>query len=316
MNKGWALVLSGGGAKGLAHIGVLRGLMDRGFPPPSLVVGTSMGAIVGGLYACGMHPKEMARFVAEEFDLAKHLDGFAFKINGPVGLIFQTGQIVGNLAVKTGIDSGQGLLRLFEELTGGKTFEETAIPFRCNAVDMVSGEETVFKTGPVARAMRASMSFPGFFAPLIDGGRCFMDGGLADNMPVWIARSEGFKQVLAVDVVAFQTARLSSLKTGVQIIYRSMEIALKSMTVKSKRQAALTLRASDSRASPLNFARKKEFIALGEEAVNVSHEPLSAFFSRRIGSGIPWKRPRECGIILPPAQPEAVSTAQGTAGRV
>lgn len=300
MGRDWALVLSGGGAKGLAHIGVLSALMDKGFPAPSLVVGTSMGAIVGGLYACGMDPKEMARFVINQFDIARYLDGFAFKINGPVGWVFQTGQILGNLAAKTGIDSGQGLLRLFEDLTGGKTFENTAIPFRCNAVDLVTGEEMVFKTGSVARAIRASMSFPAFFTPFIDGERCFVDGGLADNMPVWIARSEGFKRVLAVDVVAFQTASLSSLNTGLRVLYRSMEIALKTMTVKSKKQAALTLRASDSGTSPLNFARKKEFIALGERAVNASHEPLSAFFSRRIGSGISWKRPRECGIMLPP----------------
>ena len=78
----WALVLSGGGAKGLAHIGVLKGLEDAGFPKPSLVAGTSMGAIVGGLYACGMSPGEMARFITEDFDIADYLDSFAFKIQG------------------------------------------------------------------------------------------------------------------------------------------------------------------------------------------------------------------------------------------
>ncbi|MDR0630206.1 MAG: patatin-like phospholipase family protein [Treponema sp.] len=161
----WALVLSGGGAKGLAHVGILKALADRGFPEPSLVVGTSMGAIVGGLYACGISPAELIRFMLEKFDITTYLDSFVFKLNGPVGKVFQTGQMLGNFATRRGVDSGQGLLKLFEELTQGKTFAETKIPFRCNAVDLVSGKELVFSSGSVARAIRASMSFPAFFNP-------------------------------------------------------------------------------------------------------------------------------------------------------
>ncbi|MDR2485372.1 MAG: patatin-like phospholipase family protein [Treponema sp.] len=292
----WALVLSGGGAKGLAHIGVLKALEEMDLPGPSLVAGTSMGAIIGGLYACGMSPREMAGFVIEEFDIADYLDGFAFKLNGPVGKVFQTGQIVGNLATKPGIDSGQRLLQLFERLTRGKTFEETLMPFRCNAVDIVTGHEAVFGAGSVARAMRASMSFPAFFAPFIEGNSCFMDGGLLDNMPVHIPRDEGFKRVLAVNVIAFHTVSLASLRTGPQVLYRSLEVALQSMTQRNKPQADLTLYASD-KGSPFNFARKKEFIALGEQAVRISEKHLEFFFSKGIGSTITWKRYRECGII-------------------
>ena len=78
-NNNWALVLSGGGAKGLAHIGVLKGLEKAGFPKPSLLVGTSMGAIVGGLFACGVTPAEMSRFAIREFNIDDYLDSSVFK---------------------------------------------------------------------------------------------------------------------------------------------------------------------------------------------------------------------------------------------
>jgi NTE family protein len=292
----WALVLSGGGAKGLAHVGVLKALSEMNVPEPSLVVGTSMGAIIGGLYACGMTTEALKRFAIEEFDIANYLDSFAFKINGPVGRVFQTGQIVGNLATKPGIDSGQRLLQLFEKLSEGKTFEQTRIPFRCNAVDLITGEEVALSSGSVARAMRASMSFPFFFEPFLDESRCLVDGGLSDNMPVYIPRNEGFKRVLAVDVVAFHAMPFSAFKTGPQLIYRFMETAMHIMSQKNQFKADLTLYAADT-ASPFNFARKKEFIELGERAVRNSAGELEAFFDRDIRSAAALKERRTCGII-------------------
>ncbi|MDR2633524.1 MAG: patatin-like phospholipase family protein [Treponema sp.] len=279
----WALVLSGGGAKGLAHVGILKALMERGFPEPSLVVGTSMGAIVGGLYACGIRPAELSRFVLEDFDITAHLDSFVFKLNGPVGKVFQTGQILGNLATRRGVDSGQGLLKLFEALTQGKTFAQTQIPFRCNAVDLASGRELVLSSGSVARAMRASMSFPAFFEPLIEekeGGasQYLVDGGLADNMPVYIARNAGFRRVLAVDVYHFRSVPPSDLKTGPHIVYRSIEVAINLMERKRRVPADLTLYTTDQ-TSPFNFFRKKELIALGEQVVREKESQIRAFFS-------------------------------------
>ncbi|MDR1985598.1 MAG: patatin-like phospholipase family protein [Treponema sp.] len=285
----WALVLSGGGAKGLAHLGVLKALADRGFPEPSLVVGASMGAIVGGLYACGIGPAELIRFVLEEFDITAYLDSFVFKLNGPVGKVFQTGQMLGNFATRRGVDSGQGLLKLFEELTQGKTFAETKIPFRCNAVDLVSGKERVFSSGSVARAIRASMSFPAFFEPLVEEkegsvSQCLVDGGLADNMPVYIARNAGFRRVLAVDLYHFRSIPASDMKTGPHIVYRAIEVALNLMERKQGAPADLTLYAADQ-ASPFNFFRKKELIELGEQAVLKKDPQIQAFFSGREFSG-------------------------------
>ncbi|MDR1302160.1 MAG: patatin-like phospholipase family protein [Treponema sp.] len=280
--RAWALVLSGGGAKGLAHLGILKAFADRGFPEPSLVVGTSMGAIVGGLYACGISPGELIRFVQEEFDITAYLDSFVFKLNGPVGKFFQTGQILGNFTTRQGVDSGQGILKLLEALTQGKTFAETTIPFRCNAVDLVSGKELVLRSGSVARALRASMSFPAFFEPLLveeEGvSQCLVDGGLADNMPVRIARDEGFKRVLAVNVCDFKPVPVSTLRTGPQIVYRAIEVALQVMGRKQESLADLTLYTADQ-VSPFNFFRKKELIELGELVVKEQEPQIQAFFS-------------------------------------
>jgi NTE family protein len=143
-NDKWALVLSGGGARGLAHIGLLKGLEKIKFPKPSLVVGTSMGAIVGGLYACGKTAAELEHFVIEEFRISNYLDSFVFRIDGPVGRVIQTGQSLASLAGRPGIDPGQRVLELLEKLTEKKKIEDAVIPFRCNAVDLFSGNEVVF----------------------------------------------------------------------------------------------------------------------------------------------------------------------------
>ena len=275
----WALVLSGGGARGLAHIGVLRGLEDSGFPKPSMVVGTSMGAIVGGLYACGMSPAALEHFARKEFKIGEYLESFAFRLNGPVGKVFQTGQALASLAARPGIDSGQKTLELFEKLSGGKSFNETLIPFRCNAVDLLSGREVVFSSGSVACAMRASMSFPLFFEPFYYRDMCLVDGGLADNMPVNIARKEGFDRVIAVNVNRFDMEEPGDLHNGPQVIYRSIESVLNIMTRMNGR-ADLTLDVSDD-ATPFSFFRQREFIELGKRAVRLKQNELSKFFTPR-----------------------------------
>jgi len=282
MKHNWALVLSGGGARGLAHVGFLKGMEDAGFPKPSLVAGTSMGAIVGGLYACGMSPGEMVRFVIDEFKIGDYFESFAFKLNGPVGQIFQTAQTLASLATSTGVDKGQKALDLFIARTGGKTFKETDIPFRCNAVDLLSGREVVFSSGSVAKAMRASMSFPVFFEPFYDKGMCLVDGGLFNNMPVAIARKEGFRHVLAVNVNSFARVKAEELKNGPQIIIRTIESVLYNLNKEKMDKADLTIDVLDD-ATPFSFDRKNELISLGENTVRENLEQLTKFFKSRSG---------------------------------
>jgi NTE family protein len=294
-NLSWALVLSGGGAKGFAHVGVLKALEERGCPKPAMIAGASMGAIVGGLYACGMSPAEMADYVIHHFRINEVFDSFVFRMNGPMGKLFQAGQMLASLATRPGMDGGERVLTLLESLTGGKTFEELAIPFRCNAVDLVTGQEVVFRSGSVARAMRASMSFPAFFEPFTDGGRCLVDGGILNNLPVSIPRSEGFKRVLGVDVGDFAPARWENLRNGPQILARSLETTLYALRRCDPCRPDLLMRAADG-SSPFSFLRQRELIELGERAVRESGPGLSAFFSRGIGSFLARRRLRVCGI--------------------
>jgi NTE family protein len=291
----WALVLSGGGSRGIAHVGVLNALLEMGVPAPSLVVGTSMGAIIGGLYASGMRPGALSQFIIKEFDITEYLDSFAFKISGAMGKLIQTGQILGNVATRPGIDSGNRVLKLLEDLSRGKTFAETLIPFRCNAMDLVNGREVVFSSGPIARAIRASMSFPGFFEPLWDGDHCLVDGGLCDNMPIHIARNEGFTRILAVDVGLFQPASPAELKTFSKIVYRSIEGMLNMAEKKRRPGETLILHAANG-VIPFDFSRKQELVLLGERAVQESKKALLPFFSGGLAAYAARKRRRECGI--------------------
>jgi len=279
-NKPWALVLSGGGAMGLAHIGLIRALEEAGFPKPSLVAGTSMGGIIGGLYACGMTPDEMESYVLNEFNITDYLDSFVFKIEGPVGRIIQTGNALAMLAGKPGIDPGQRVLELLESLTAGKRFDETEIPFRCNAVDLISGNEVVFSSGSLAMAMRASMSLPVFFEPFEYNGMCFVDGGILNNMPVSIARNEGFDRVLAVHVTSFAKAKPENLKNGPQVILRSIDCVLHAQDEDAKAKADLTLTIKVA-AALFSFYKQKELIDVGEKAVNDNMKALKDFFHPR-----------------------------------
>ena len=274
----WALVLSGGGARGLVHIGFLKELQRMGFPKPHLVVGTSMGAILGGLYACGMSPDEIERFVIEEFKISDYLDSFVFKIDGPFGKVIQTGQTLANLAGRPGVDPGHRVLELLEKLTAGKSFEETLIPFRCNAVDLLSGKEVVFKSGSVAKAMRASMSVPVFFEPFLYNEMCLVDGGLFSNMPVAIAREEGFERVLAVDVNRFDKMEPHQLRNGPQVIFRSIECALHAQEKTAEADLKINIPVT---AEFFSFFKKKGLIEIGKKAFTDNLDDLKNFFDFR-----------------------------------
>jgi NTE family protein len=271
-------VRSGGGAKGFAHVGVLKALAHMGVPEPSLVVGTSMGAIVGGIYASGMSIADLIAFTESEFEITSYLDNIAFKINGPVGRVLQAGQLLGNLATRPALDPGVKLLALFQKLTKNKNIENFPIPFRCNAVDLVRGKEIVFDTGSAAEAIRASMSLPVFFEPFVIGKMLLVDGGFIDNMPVRVAREMGFTRILAVDVGGFKILPASQFTTAPAIVYRCLEVALNTMVREKKDyKPSLVLTAGD-RATPLEFNRKTEFIHLGETTVERNKKALEAFF--------------------------------------
>ena len=205
------LVLSGGGARGLTHIGVLKVLHEMRVPI-DYIAATSMGAIVGGLYASGMAPDEMQRQLGAVSwptllsDSPPRRDvGFRRKEEEslfPMG--FEMGYRDGEFLWFKGALSGSNLELFLHELTRKvesiEDFDRLPIPYRAVATNMVTGKEVVFDRGRLYQAMRASMSVPGMFAPFELDGRILGDGGLVNNLPVDVVRAMGADIVIAVNI--------------------------------------------------------------------------------------------------------------------
>ncbi len=174
------LALGGGAALGFAHIGVIKVLQDNGINI-DYVAGTSMGSVIGSLFACGMTVDKMLEAV-KTFDIKK-----ITKLNG-----FRI--------IKEGLYNTERLEEYIETLANTKLVEQTKIPFRCNAVDLYTGKEYVFKSGSLGQAVRASSAIPGLFKPVRKDNMLLVDGGVVNNIPFNIAKQMGADFVIAVDV--------------------------------------------------------------------------------------------------------------------
>lgn len=205
-----AVVLSGGGAKGVAHIGALKVIEEAGIPI-DYIVGTSMGAIIGGLYSIGYTPAQMDSLVSNqnwsyilsdavnrnEELLVKKQRSEQYTLSVPFKKTPKD-------AIKGGVISGKNIAQLFSDLTIGYhdsiDFNKLPTPFACVAVDIVTGQEYVFHSGKLALAMRSSMSIPGAFTPVKWNNMVLVDGGMINNYPVDVARRMGAEIIIGVDV--------------------------------------------------------------------------------------------------------------------
>lgn len=203
-----AVVLSGGGAKGMAHIGVLK-VLERAGIPVDMVAGTSMGAIVGGLYAVGYNAGMLDSLVRAQdwsFLLSDREDmSWQSLANRQKQQTYALSHGIGYGKESTfsgGIIRGKNLGDLFQQLTVGYadsiSFDSLPIPFSCVATDIVDYSEFVFHGGVLANAMRASMAIPAVFSPVRYGQRVLVDGGLRNNFPVDVARSMGADLVVGI----------------------------------------------------------------------------------------------------------------------
>ncbi|CAK2478298.1 NTE family protein [Vibrio crassostreae] len=206
-----AVVLAGGGAKGAAHIGVLKALEEMQIPV-DYITGTSMGAYVGGLYATGMSADEIESFIYTVDwnrgyrDRVNRSDRRVrdkeyedrYQLNTDLGLGW------GEIKARKGVVQGQNMLRILRETTGNlssfESFDNLAIPYRSVATDIIELEEVVIDHGHLVDAMMASMSVPGALPPYEVDGRMLVDGGVTNNMPVDVARAMGADIVIAVDI--------------------------------------------------------------------------------------------------------------------
>lgn len=204
------VVLSGGGAKGVAHIKALKVIEEAGIPI-DYIVGTSMGSIVGGLYAIGYTPEQMDSMVRKQnwnFLLSDRVKRSSMSLTDRE----RSEQYVLSLpftknpkdAISGGFMKGQNLANLFSDLTVGYhdsiDFNKLPIPFACVAADIVNGNQVVFHNGVLSTAMRASMAIPGVFTPVRIDSMVLVDGGIINNYPADVAKAMGADIIIGVDV--------------------------------------------------------------------------------------------------------------------
>ncbi len=206
-----ALVLAGGGARGIAHVGAIAALEEMQVPV-SAVAGTSMGALVGGLYATGMDPEELKLVVDNmDWDLAfqdsvdrdalpprRKSDDYDYPSS--ISVAFKDG----SFSIPLGLVQGQQVRQMIKDLVRKsehiRDFDDLPIPYRAVATDIETGEAYIFDGGDMVTAMRASMSLPALLAPVEYDGRLLVDGGLAMNIPVEVGRSMGAERLVVVDI--------------------------------------------------------------------------------------------------------------------
>ncbi|WP_375738349.1 patatin-like phospholipase family protein [Pseudomonas boanensis] len=283
------LVLSGGAARGLAHIGVLKALEEQGIRVDA-IAGTSMGAVIGGLYAAGYRVDELEQ-------LATHLDWqlalsdapprrdvpFRRKQDDRDFLVKQrlSFRDDGSLGLPLGVIQGQNLALLLESLlvhtNDTRDFDRLAIPFRAVATDIATGDKVVFQRGHLPRAIRASMSIPAVFAPVEVDGRLLVDGGMVDNIPVDVARSMGVDLVIVVDIGNPLRPR-KELGTVVDVLNQSITL----MTRTNSEAQLATLKPADVLIQPplagygsTDFGKAKEMIDAGYRATAILDSRLA-----------------------------------------
>lgn len=204
-HKKIGLVLGCGGARGIAHIGVLK-ILEREEIKPSFIVGSSMGAVIGGAYALGMTANEMEK-VALSFNNRSKL-GKMFDINLSKGSLIK----------------GNKISDFLKELFGEATFDDTQIPLRITATDLESGEEVIIKKGGVALAAQASSAIPGLFPPVKYEDKYLIDGGIVNPTPIDIAEEMGADVIIAVDLIMHKKIDFEKDPKLINVLLQAYEI--------------------------------------------------------------------------------------------
>ena len=310
------LVLSGGAARGLAHIGVLKALEEQGVKIDA-IAGTSMGAVIGGLYASGYKIEELEK-LALSIDWQQALSDapprkdvpFRRKQDDRDFLIKQkiSFRDDGSLGLPLGVIQGQNLALLLESLlahtSDTRDFDKLPIPFRAVATDIASGEKVVFSRGHLPQVIRASMSIPAVFAPVELEGRLLVDGGMVDNIPLDIVREMGVDVAIVVDIGTPLRNR-KQLSTVVDVLNQSITL----MTRRNSEEQLAALKRDDILIQPslasfgvTDFGRAPEMVEAGYRATQILGPRLAAL--RHVeGSGA------ELAVARSPGQRTPVITA-------
>lgn len=283
------LALGGGGARGFAHISVLR-LIEELRIPVDCIAGTSMGSLVGGLYASGMSVDELEKLVTTAdwkrlFDdsLERPQRSLRRKLDDRDGLsTVGVGFRGSGVKLTPGLLQGERILALFERSTQHvsaiRNFDLLPIPYRAVATDLNSGEAVVLDHGSLALAMRASMSLPGIFQPVEIDGRVLLDGGLVNQVPVDVVRAMGADIVIAVDV-GTPLAKLDRNASLLQVVSQISGM----MTTGNTRRQSQTLAGRDVLIVPAlgdsvatgDFTKAHTALVIGSQAAEQARERLA-----------------------------------------
>lgn len=312
---GVVVVLAGGGAKGFAHLAVLRRL-ERDQVPIARIVGTSMGAVIGGLYASGLSTDEIERVIGSLDPARVALDQIdrqelplrarEYQRQYPIDLEF--GLQGGQLSFARGLSDGQRFLALLQQLTAHVPaqvdFDALRIPFRAVATRYRDGQPKVFRSGSLHLAIRASMAAPGVFAPVEVADETYVDGGLVANLPVEVALQEGAQHIVASYLGQTPDNLQPETANALVVANQMLNILIRQ---NEQRNLAL-LREQDLLVQPdlrnvgfADFKRAADIVALGEQAVQALEarfEVLARAFEPVQASGQPRQRFDEREIVI------------------
>ncbi len=284
------LVLSGGGARGAAHIGVLKVLEELRIPVHA-IAGTSVGSLVGGLYASGMSPGEIEDVVRDIdweaiFDDSPNRENQSFRRkrdNGRYIPNLEVGLRNGRLMMPTGLTSGRKVSFLLHRLLlrNGFTqdFDQLRIPFRAVATDLATGEMVVQQDGDLADALRASMSVPGAIAPFETDGKLLADGGLVRNLPVDVIQTMDVDVIIAVNVAKglFARERLNSALAVSQQMITIMLLKDEANQVAKLTDQDIYIHPELGDMAASDFAHLIEAIRPGEDAARLQQQQLTRY---------------------------------------
>ncbi|WP_407668206.1 patatin-like phospholipase family protein [Paraburkholderia ferrariae] len=277
------LVLSGGGARGYAHIGVLK-VLEENRIPVDCIAATSMGAVVGGLYASGMNADEMLNRL-ESVNLADIAFDVTARQDLPQSRREDERLYVGSLSfgfgqhgfrLPAGLVQGNRLQALLQEWTSAvpvsQPFDRLPIPFRAIATDLRTGQEVVLQQGSLPLAIRASMALPGLFAPAEVDGRTLVDGGLVSNLPIETARDMGANVVIAVDIGS-PLRPLDALASPADVAQQMIGILIHQNVALQRKQLEpgdVLIEPALGSLSFTDFANANQAIAAGEAAARAA----------------------------------------------
>lgn len=317
-----ALVLEGGAALGFAHIGVLE-WMEANRVPIDIIVGTSMGGLIGGFYAAGHTPAEI-REIARSADWTMLLGGegafrdLSFRRKEDK-LAFPTRLELGiknGLVLPAGFNEGHQIGLMLSRLTLGypplRSFDELPTPFRCVAADLVSGGLKVWDSGPLNEALRSTMSIPGMFSPARKDKGIYVDGGLLDNLPVDVAKKLGVDLIVAVHLSKgpVDPKQLGSLGS---VLGRSISVMIAAAEMRTIQLADVVLVADLAAFGTSDFGRNQEIIAAGVAAAEAKARVLVRFALDETGYAA-FQRRRAARTRKAPERIESVAIAGALSG--